>query len=135
MARPKSDFQLTPLELEIMKVLWEQGRATVQAVMQGLPAERGLAYSTVQTMLNLLVKKGKASRELNDRAYVYQPAMERSGAVRLALKDLIDRLFGGSAEDLVLGLVESEQLDPEKLRELHKTLTRARAKEKPRARS
>jgi predicted transcriptional regulator len=79
-------------------------------------------------MLNLLVKKGKATRELKDRAFLYRQAMDRNKAVRLALNDLIDRMFGGSAENLVMGLVESRQLEPEKLAELHKTIKRNRGK-------
>jgi BlaI family transcriptional regulator, penicillinase repressor len=122
MARPKTNAPLTPLELEIMTVLWKTGEAGVQTVQEGLPKERTLTYSSVQTMLNLLVKKGKATRELHGRAFLYRPAMERSSVVRLALRDLIDQLFGGSAEDLVVGLVETSQLDADKLSELHHQL-------------
>ncbi len=124
MARPKSGGQLTPLELEIMKVLWETGAANVQTVQDGLPRNRNLTYSSVQTMLNLLVKKRRATRELEGRAFYYRPVLERSGAVRMALKDMIDRFFGGSAEDLVMGLIETRQLEPEKLTELHKACKR-----------
>jgi BlaI family transcriptional regulator, penicillinase repressor len=120
---------LTPLELEIMTVLWRTGTANVQTVQEGLPRARALTYSSVQTMLNLLVKKGKATRELQGRAFLYRPAMERKSAVGLALKDLIDHLFDGSAEKLVVGLVETSQLDPDRLAELQKTLQQR--KEKP----
>jgi BlaI family transcriptional regulator, penicillinase repressor len=122
MARPKSTGGLTPLELEIMMVLWKTGPASVQTVQEGLPQERNLTYSTVQTMLNLLVKKAKATREREGRAFHYRPSEDRSSAVRSALKDIIDRMFGGSAEDLVVGLVETRQLNPARLLELHKTL-------------
>ena len=124
MARPKLTAPLTPLELEIMTVFWKTGAANVQTVQEGLPKPRNLTYSSVQTMLNLLVKKGKATRELHGRAFQYRPAMERSSVVRLALKDIIDHLFGGSAENLVVGLVETSQLDPQRLAELQKTLLR-----------
>jgi len=63
---------LTPLELEIMSVLWRTGPANVQAVQAG-PRGRELAYTTVQTMLNVLHRKGRVKRELRDRAYVYRP--------------------------------------------------------------
>lgn len=128
MARPKSNGPLTPLELEIMKVLWEVGAANVQTVHDGLPKERKLTYSSVQTMLNLLVKKGKVTRQRDGRAFFYRPVLERSSAVRLALKDIIDRFFKGSAEDLVLGLIETSQLEPEKLSQLQKLGKRAKEK-------
>ena len=101
-----------------MMVLWKIGAASVQTVQENLPKDRNLTYSTVQTMLNLLVKKGKATREREGRAFRYLPSEDRTSAVRSALKDLVDRMFGGSAEDLVLGLVETRQLDAARLAEL-----------------
>ncbi|HKE56371.1 MAG TPA: BlaI/MecI/CopY family transcriptional regulator [Pyrinomonadaceae bacterium] len=78
MARSKTEH-LTPLELEIMHVLWETGPANVQTVQQKL--NRELAYTTVQTMLNILHKKGKVKRNLKDRAYFYKPAVSRKQVV------------------------------------------------------
>src|SRR5207249_5200083 len=75
MARRKSE-RLTPLELEIMHVLWDTAPANVQTVQQHL--KRELAYTTVQTMLNILHRKGKVKRTLKDRAYFYKPAVSRS---------------------------------------------------------
>jgi BlaI family transcriptional regulator, penicillinase repressor len=120
MARPpgKTTEQLTPLELEIMKVLWETGPASVQAVQEKLPAERQLAYNTVQTMLNVLHRKGKARRELQGRAFVYEPAVSRVQAASQAVGDLVQRMFDGSPESLVLSLVEARQLTPETLARL-----------------
>jgi len=111
--------QFTPLELEIMKVLWAAGPGSVQEVQAGLGGEP-LAYTTVQTMLNILVRKGKVKRVLKGRAYVYQPAVRRLDAVAQTVSDLIDRMFGGSAEELVMGLLETKQLTPERLKELQK---------------
>src|SRR5918912_3668808 len=111
MARPKTE-NLTPLELEIMHVLWETGPANVQTVQQRL--KRELAYTTVQTMLNILHRKGKVKRSLKERAYLYRPAVSRQHVVRRTMGDLIDRMFGGSAERLVMSLVETRHLTPEK---------------------
>jgi predicted transcriptional regulator len=119
MHRSARQGTLTPLELELMKVLWELGSGTVQAVQDKLPGER-LAYTTVQTMLNVLATKGKVKRVLKDRAYIYRPAVSRTQAVSAAMRDLIDRMFGGSAEALVMGLLETRHLTPEKLAELQK---------------
>ena len=110
--------QLTPLELDIMKVLWETGPAPVQVVQERLSAGRPLAYNTVQTMLNVLHRKGKVRRELKDRAYHYEPTLSRLEASGQAVGDLVQRMFDGSAENLVLSLVETRQLTPEKLAHL-----------------
>jgi BlaI family penicillinase repressor len=127
MARRKTEH-LTPLELEIMHVLWESGPANVQSVQQHL--ERELAYTTVQTMLNILHKKGKVKRVLKDRAYEYAPVVSRSHVSRQHITDLIDRLFGGSAESLVMSLVETKHLTPKKLARLQKLIKEQEEKEK-----
>jgi predicted transcriptional regulator len=110
---------LTPLELEIMKVLWDLGSGSVQAVRDALPGEK-LAYTTVQTMLNVLQTKGKAKRVLKERSYIYRPAVSRVQAQSSTIRDLIDRMFGGSAEALVMGLLDTKQITPAKLAELQK---------------
>jgi BlaI family transcriptional regulator, penicillinase repressor len=117
MARQKSQH-LTPLEMEIMDVLWETGPANVQVVQQKL--KRELAYTTVQTMLNILHRKGKVKRTLKDRAYFYKPSISREKAISKQVIDVVDRLFGGSAESLVMSLVETKHLTPEKLARLQK---------------
>jgi predicted transcriptional regulator len=118
MRKSQSLDQLTPLELEIMKVLWETGPASVQTVQERLPAERDLAYNTVQTMLNVLHRKGRVRRELQGRAFVYEPAISRIQAAGQAVGDLVQRMFDGSAEDLVMNLVETRRLTPETLSRL-----------------
>ena len=120
MARKTAD-PLTPLELEIMKVLWETGPANVQTVQQRL-STRELAYTTVQTMLNVLHRKGRVKRELKERAYIYRPVLSRQKAASQAVREMLDRFFGGSADSLVLNLVETRQLTPEKLAEIQKLL-------------
>jgi predicted transcriptional regulator len=127
MARQKTPH-LTPLELEIMHVLWNEGASNVQAVQQHL--ERELAYTTVQTMLNILHRKGKVKRTLKDRAYFYSPVVSRSHVVGNHLSDLVERLFGGSAESLVMSLVETKHLTPKKLARLQKLIEESRGEKK-----
>jgi predicted transcriptional regulator len=117
MARIKQSEQLTTLELEIMQVLWETGAANVQTVQQHL--ERELAYTTVQTMLNVLLRKGKVKRKLSDKAYFYRSVVSRSQVVSQTIEDLINRLFGGSAEKLVMSMVEAEHLTADDLSRLN----------------
>jgi predicted transcriptional regulator len=128
MGRKRSSGQFTPLELEIMKILWETGPVTVQAVQERLPGQ--LAYTTVQTMLNVLHRKGKVRRALKGRAYEYEPSVSRDKALGAALRDVINRLFGGSAESLVMSLVASRHLTPEKLAELHRLVSQSQGEER-----
>ena len=124
---PRKNDQLTPLELEIMNVLWETGPANVQTVQQQL--ERELAYTTVQTMLNILHRKSKVKRTLKERAYFYRPSVSRSQVVSQTIGDVVDRLFGGSAESLVMSLVETKHLTPEKLARLNKLVKESASNE------
>ena len=123
--RKNSEQSLTPLELEIMNVLWETGPANVQKVQSRLTA-RNLAYTTVQTMLNVLHRKGRVKRRLKDRAYLYQPILSRQKAVTEAVGDMLNRFFGGSADGLVLSLVETRKLTPERLAQIQKLLEQPR---------
>lgn len=123
--KKNADHGLTPLELEIMTVLWETGPANVQTVQARLK-DRNPAYTTVQTMLNVLYRKGKVKRQLKDRAYLYRPALTREKAVTQALGDMLDRFFGGSADRLVLSLIEARQLTPEKLERIQKLIAESK---------
>jgi predicted transcriptional regulator len=116
--------QLTPLELDIMSVLWRLGEGNVQAVQAALPRE--LAYTTVQTVLNILHRKGKVKRAKRDRAYFYRPVVSQSQVARHAVSQIVERLFGGSAESLVMSLVETRQLTPAKLDRLRRLTKQAR---------
>jgi BlaI family penicillinase repressor len=104
---------LTPLELEIMQVLWQAGPCTVAEVQPKLQAE--LAYTTVQTMLNVLLRKKKVKRVQEGRAYRYRPAVSRERASGSALSDLVTRMFGGSSEALLMAMVDTRQISAEGL--------------------
>ncbi|SEG61748.1 Predicted transcriptional regulator [Bryocella elongata] len=114
----KSGF--TKLELELMQVIWRRGASTVAEVQEEL--EQELAYTTVQTMLNILERKKKLQRELRGRAFVYSAAVSEQRATGNALRDLIDRMFGGSSEELVMSLVKTRQINPKRLAKLMRKL-------------
>ncbi|HJZ82603.1 MAG TPA: BlaI/MecI/CopY family transcriptional regulator [Pyrinomonadaceae bacterium] len=116
MPRRKSD-RITPLELEVMHVLWTIGPANVQAVQREL--KRDLAYTTVQTMLTVLHRKGKVKRTLKDKAYIYRPTVSKNKLTGHAVTELIDRWFGGSAEGLVMSMLEARHLTPKRLARLN----------------
>jgi BlaI family penicillinase repressor len=111
---------LTKLELQIMQVIWRRGTSNVGEVQEGL--EQQLAYTTVQTMLNILHRKGKLRRKLRGRAYEYSATVSEAKALSHALRDVVDRMFGGSSEELVMSLIKSKQLDATKIAELSRRL-------------
>ena len=125
MAKPGKST-LTKLELQIMQVIWRQGVCNVSAVQAGL--EQQLAYTTVQTMLNILHRKGKLKRKLKGRAYEYSATVTEANASGHALRDLVDRMFGGSSEELVMSLIKTRQIDPSKILELTRRLETETAK-------
>jgi predicted transcriptional regulator len=104
---------LTPLELQMMQVLWRDGPSNVQHVQKNVEGE--LAYTTVQTVLNGLHRKGKVRRRMRGRAFDYGAVVARDAVLRRAVREFVDRMFGGSPEALVMSLIETRQLDAEKI--------------------
>jgi len=122
MKRAKRSEGFTPLELEVMQALWTGGPGTVQEVHRRVAAGRSLAYNTVQTVLGILHRKGKVGRSCEQRAYVYSPLVSREQAGERAVKTLVERLFGGSPEELILSMVKSRQVTPEQLARIERLL-------------
>ena len=110
MARKQSPT-LTDAELRLMKILWERGPSTVGGVVETLPEDEPLAYSTVLTTLRILEDKGYLRHEKQGRAFVYHSVVDRRAARRNALRYLMDRFFNNSPELLVLGILENEDMD------------------------
>jgi len=108
-----------------MRVLWGGGAGNVQKVLHGLTGEPQLAYTTVQTTLNVLHRKGKVKRKLVGRAYEYSTNVSQEAADSHALKDVLQKVFRGSVDDLLLSLVRSKQLSARKLAELQAKLETA----------
>ena len=119
----KTNQPLTPLELEIMQVLWETGPCTVGEVQPKLKAQ--LAYTTVQTMLNVLLRKNKVKRVQEGRAFRYRPTVSRERANGSALHDMVKRMFGGSSEALLMAMVDARQISAEELERVAKRLAAA----------
>ena len=121
MARKLSPI-LTDAELRLMEVIWEKGVATVLDVVEALPEDVPLHYSTVLTTLRILEGKGYLEHTKDGRAYVYKPLVARDQEREKAVAHLLRRFFGGSAEKLMLNLVERRQVSPEKLKRLQKRI-------------
>ena len=128
----KTNQTLTPLELEIMQALWEMGPCTVSEVQPKLREQ--LAYTTVQTMLNVLLRKKKVKREQEGRAFRYRPVVSRERAMGSALNDMVKRMFGGSSEALLMAMVDTQQISAEELARVAERLAaveRNEGKERP----
>ena len=117
MARPGSET-LTPREAQIMEVLWSAGSATAEQIRSALPGEPH--DSTIRTLLRVLEEKAYVRHTAKGKAYVYSPAVKRASAERKAVRSMLQRFFGGSAEALVMRLIEDDQLTPQQLDELKK---------------
>lgn len=124
--RPVDDLPTpTARELEILKVLWEQGASSVRTVHRFLARfNSDLAYNTVQTLLRIMEEKGLVGHDVEGRTFIYTPLFTREeSAARF-----VDRVFDGAASQLVLSLLRSEQLTTEELDAMQAMIAQARRK-------
>ena len=111
-------------ELEIMKVIWQLEQATVRDVYEDLLKRRKIAYTTVMTMMKILEQKGYLKKSDKDRAFVYRPARPQRQVINGMVKEFINRVFNGSAEPLLLHLVEEKGLSPEEISEIRRLINK-----------
>jgi predicted transcriptional regulator len=119
--RPKSET-LTAQELEIMKLIWPLGRATVRDVYDALRERRTIAYTTVQTMMNILEEKGHLKKEPGDKAQLYVPTRPQQAVLKSMVRDFVDRVFDGSARPLLVHLLKDKGLTERERRALQQLL-------------
>ena len=119
--RPPSKT-LTDQELEIMKIVWERQTATVRDVYEALLERRKVAYTTVMTMMKILEHKGYLNRKQVDRAYVYRPAQPKNRVIRAMVRDFVNRVFNGSAEPLLVHLIEDRHLTADEIEEIRRLI-------------
>jgi len=122
---------LTAQELEIMKVVWRSGASTVRDVYETLLEHRKIAYTTVMTMMNILEQKGYLKKSSKDRAYVYQATRPQKQVIRGMVREFVDRVFNGSAEPLLLHLVEDRRVSEQDLEEIRLMLRESADRKKP----
>jgi BlaI family penicillinase repressor len=113
---------LTEQELEIMKVVWQLETATVRQVYETMLEHRKIAYTTVMTMMNILEQKAYLKKRQDDRAYVYRPSQPQKQVIRSMVREFVNRVFNGSAEPLLVHLVEDQHLDANDLEEIRKSI-------------
>lgn len=107
-----------------MKIVWDRGHATVRDVYETLLGRRRVAYTSVMTMMNILEQKGHLKRKQVDRAYLYESTKPRAQVTRGMVREFVDRVFNGSAEPLLLHLVEDEKLTEKDLDEMKRIIRR-----------
>ena len=129
MPRSESEHP-TELELEILKILWQESPLPVREVRARLRTEanRPLAHSSVITMLNIMHRKGFLRRKKEGKAFLFSPKEEKGRVTGKMMRDLLAKAFNGSASAMVLNLIESTDLNADELAELRKLIAR-KAKE------
>ncbi len=116
--------QLGELQLAIMRILWARGEATVAQVHQALEAERGLALTTIATMLSKMEKKGIVTHRSEGRLFVFQPEVSEEDVHCSMVAELTDRLFEGRASLLVSHLLSTQEIDPKEVAEIRRLIER-----------
>lgn len=120
----KPSTQLNDVELSILRVLWRRGASTVRDVHEDLKATRGSGSTATLKMMQVMCDKGLLTRDESRRPQLYLPAVPEEQTQRRIVNDLIQRVFGGSARQLVMRAVETEHVTPDELSEIRKLLDR-----------
>lgn len=124
--------QLTELQLAILRVLWDRGQATVAEICELLKPERGLALTTVATLLSRLEKRGVVGHETRARQYVYRARVSESEVRHSMVRELTEQLFDGNAAELVSHLITEREISPGDLERVKAMLEQARGGEEAR---
>jgi len=109
---------LSPSETEVLRLVWQLEKATVQEVCEKLPAKRKITYATVQTLLRRLEKKGYLKHTVNGKAHVFSAAVKRENVVKRSVGDFLDRLFDGDPIPLVQYLAEHGKISADDIEDL-----------------
>lgn len=129
-AKTKRLKNLGELEQVVMDYVWTHGPCTSEACREALAAERPMKESTIRTVLRRLEQKGFVTHTLDGRTFIYRAAEGRENVAVRAVKNIIDRFCGGSAEALVLGMVDNEVLDSKQLETLARKVALGKASQR-----
>lgn len=119
---------LTPVELELMQIVWRQGEVSVADVLEALPPERKLAYTSVSTVLRILEQKGVLQSRKLGRGHLYSALLPREAYEVQSVRHLVETVFEGTPSQLVERLVEAVPLSPEEVAQIRKLLDKKRSK-------
>jgi BlaI family penicillinase repressor len=118
----------TGLELEILKVIWKRGHATVREAFEDLLEQRKIAYTTVLTMMGVLERKGHLKKKAGERAYVYSPTQPQDQVVGSMVEEFVNRVFNGSAKPLLVHLMEDRNIRADEIDEIERLVQERRRK-------
>jgi len=123
-----SSVRLGKVQMQIMQVLWEKGRASAREITEALSQSQTIAHSTVQTLLRKLEAKEAVHHEVDDRTFVFYPVANEDGVKWSAVSELMERAFGGSAAELVSYLFQQERISDEELESIRKRVHKPKRK-------
>jgi BlaI family transcriptional regulator, penicillinase repressor len=112
----------TEAELAILRVLWRRGPSTVRAVWEQLAAAQKTGYTTVLKLMQIMVDKGLLQRDETNRSHVYHPRRSKQQTQRQVVGHLLDKVFAGSASQLVLQALSAKKATPQELEEIRRLL-------------
>jgi predicted transcriptional regulator len=112
----------TGAELAILRVLWQQGASTVRQVQEALKAERGTGYTTTLKLMQIMLEKGLLKRDDSAHAHVYEAAVTRGKTQKQLVSDLLDQVFEGSAQQLVMQALSSRKSSAKELAAIRKLI-------------
>jgi predicted transcriptional regulator len=126
--KPEESKPLTPVELELMHIVWRKGEVSVADVLEALPPERKLAYTSVSTVLRILEQKGVLRSRKVGRGHLYSALLPREAYEVQSVRHLVETVFDGTPSALVERLVEAVPLSPEEVEQLRALLSRKGSK-------
>ena len=115
---------LSPSETEILRLVWQLDKATVQEVCDSLPSTRKIAYATVQTLLRRLEKKGYLKHQIRGKAHVFSPAVKQEAVIKRSIGDFLNRLFGGDPVPLIQYLAKHGKINSDDIEELKRLINK-----------
>jgi BlaI family transcriptional regulator, penicillinase repressor len=125
-----ANVSLSELQIALMRVLWDRGETSTADVAAVLADERGLAHTTIATLLTRLEKRGVVVQRRDGRQLFYRAAVEESDVRRSMVADLIGALFAGDANELVAHLVQEAEIAPDDLARIRERLAAGGQNEK-----
>ena len=128
MARPRLD-RPTNAELAILRVLWQRGSGTVREVHEAAARDEQVGYTTTLKLLQIMVEKGLAGRTEEGRLHRYWPRVSESDTQRRMVADLVERVFGGSTEGLVMKALSSKRATPDELERIRQLIDEAKSQQ------
>ena len=119
-----SNLRFGKVQLRIMRVIWEKGRANAREITDAMNKISPIAHSTVQTLLRKLEEKGAAAHDIDDRTFIFYPLVEEEKVTKFALHEFIERIFNGSPSGLVAYLLKEEEIPSGEMKKIQEMITK-----------